>query len=73
MVTGEKEGIMRDLIKKLEKTEGKGAVYCYMCTHTVEADVVTVGRTTHVKPGQKCPRCSASIDSGYVIRFSQAA
>jgi hypothetical protein len=51
----------------------KGSVYCYMCTHTVEADVYSHGKTARVKPGQKCPRCAGPLDSGYVIRLSQAA
>jgi hypothetical protein len=64
---------MKELNRTPERSEGKASVYCYMCTHTVEADVVNLGRTTRVKPGQKCPRCSGSLDSGYVIRMSQAA
>lgn len=54
-------------------TVAKGAVYCYMCTHTVEAEVISNGRQMMVKPGQKCPRCSAPLDSGYVLRIAQAA
>jgi hypothetical protein len=64
---------MKELTKSFGKTESKGSVYCYMCTHTVEADIVTAGRIVRVKPGQKCPRCSGSLDSGSVVRLSQAA
>lgn len=64
---------MKELTKNLGRSESKGSIYCYMCTHTVEADVVTVGRMVRVKPGQKCPRCSGSLDSGAVVRMSQAA
>ena len=51
----------------------KGDVYCYLCTHTVEAEIYSAGKISRVKPGQKCPRCSAPLDSGYVLRMSQAA
>jgi uncharacterized protein (UPF0212 family) len=51
----------------------KGAVHCPICTHTVDADVVQVGRRLMVKPGQKCPRCSSSLDAAYILRFDRAA
>lgn len=51
----------------------KGFVYCPMCTHTVEADVVTGRKSAHVRPGQKCPRCNASLDAGYIMRYDRAA
>ncbi len=50
----------------------KGWVYCPICTHTVEAQVIH-DRKLKVSPGQKCPRCSASLDAGYVVRVNQAA
>jgi len=53
--------------------EASGAVYCPMCTRTVEVTVLHAGKATKVKPGQKCPRCSASIDAGYVIGYNRAA
>jgi hypothetical protein len=64
---------MNVLARNMPLTVAKGKVYCYMCTHTVEADVVTRGRHRTVKPGQKCPRCSAPLDSGYVLQTAQAA
>lgn len=48
-------------------------VYCPICTHTVDAEVVSVGRRTMVKPGQKCSRCSAPLDAGYIMRQDRAA
>jgi uncharacterized protein (UPF0212 family) len=52
----------------------KGAVHCPMCTHTVDAMMVQLGRTkVMVKPGQKCPRCSSSLDAAYILRFDRAA
>jgi hypothetical protein len=35
--------------------------------------VVSSGKTTIVKAGQKCSRCSASLDPAYIIRLAQAA
>ena len=54
-------------------THVTGKVYCPMCTHTVDADIEHRLRHSFVKPGQKCPRCSASLDAGYILRISQAA
>ena len=51
----------------------KGFVHCPICTHTVEADVVSTTRSMRVKPGQKCQRCSCSLDAGYVVRLDRAA
>lgn len=51
----------------------RGAVHCLICTHTVEADVVFAGRRQFVRPGQKCPRCSSSLDPGRVVATHQAA
>ncbi|MCC7495938.1 MAG: hypothetical protein IT160_00085 [Bryobacterales bacterium] len=48
-------------------------VYCPICTHTVQATVEVSGRTVKVKAGQKCGRCSASLDAGYVITTPRAA
>ena len=53
--------------------ETKAFVYCPICTHTVEGIVLTNGRSAKVKPGQKCSRCSASLDPGYIMRLERAA
>ena len=53
--------------------EGKAFVYCPICTHTVEGIVLSNGKTAKVKPGQKCSRCSASLDAGYIMRLERAA
>jgi len=45
----------------------KGAVYCPICTHTVEVEIVTNGRSARVRDGQKCPRCASSIGSAHVL------
>jgi hypothetical protein len=55
-----------------KKNEVMSAVYCPLCTHTVQATVV-YGQRARVVPGQKCPRCSSSLDAGYVLRIDRAA
>jgi len=46
-------------------------VYCPICTHTVEADVVAVEhglrRKMRVVVGQRCRRCDAALDAAYVL------
>lgn len=48
-------------------------VYCPMCTHTVDATVELDLKHSHVKRGQKCPRCSGSLDAGYIMYLKRAA
>ena len=55
------------------KTEYRGSVHCPICTHTVQATVVAQGRSVRVKPGEKCPRCSAPLDAAFVFRYDRAA
>jgi hypothetical protein len=42
----------------------RGLVYCLICTHTVEADIVQAGRKLLVRAGQACLRCSSLLDLG---------
>jgi len=51
----------------------EGRVYCMICTHNVEAEIVTNGRQARVRPGQKCPRCNSTLDGCYVVQFPRAA
>jgi len=51
----------------------KGSVYCLICTHTVEAELIPAGRRMLVASGQKCPRCSSSLDAAYVLTEPRAA
>jgi hypothetical protein len=53
--------------------ESKAFVYCPICTHTVEGIVVTAGKSTKVKTGQKCSRCSSALDPAYIMRLDRAA
>jgi hypothetical protein len=48
-------------------------VHCPMCTHTVPAAVTIVAKRTKVAPGQKCPRCHASLDAAAVVFIREAA
>jgi hypothetical protein len=57
----------------VQQYEAKAFVYCPICTHTVEGIVVATGKTAKVKPGQKCSRCSAALDPGYIMRMDRAA
>jgi len=59
--------------KALPAKEAKGSVYCPLCTHTVDAIITYSSRNAIVTPGQKCPRCSSSLDAGYVLRIDRAA
>lgn len=65
-----------EIVSRQAKAKVKAApmalVYCPICTHSVDARVI-VDRRVKVEPGQKCPRCSASLDAGVVIRFVRAA
>ncbi len=49
------------------------AVHCPMCTHTVEALVVTTRQKKFVQAGQKCARCNSSLDAAYVLSYDRAA
>ena len=53
--------------------ETRGWVYCPICTHTVEAQIVPAGKRRVVKPGQKCPRCASSLEAASVVRLEAAA
>ena len=52
---------------------GKAKLHCPMCTRTIEGlavPEVRLGRSRlRVMPGQKCSRCSASLDAGYVLEL----
>jgi len=50
-----------------------GRVHCLICTHTVEAEIVTNGEKSRIRLGQTCPRCASSLDAGYVVELARAA
>ncbi|TAN22784.1 MAG: hypothetical protein EPN33_07600 [Acidobacteria bacterium] len=51
----------------------KARIHCPMCTRTVEGlaiPEVRLGRSRlRVMPGQKCSRCAASLDAGFVLEL----
>lgn len=55
------------------RKETRSWVYCPICTHSVEATVVWLGKKAMVKPGEKCSRCGASLEAGTVLRDRVAA
>ena len=61
------------LAMMLEGVKSFGKAYCALCTRTVDAELVTKTSAEsrkfglRVAPGQKCPRCSASLDAAFVI------
>ncbi len=50
-----------------------GQVHCPICTHTVPAVIDIVGKRARVSPGQRCPRCAATLDAAIVVQIPQAA
>jgi len=65
---------MTKLISKPEvRTELTASVYCPICTHTVQAQVLANRRGSVVKPGQHCSRCSSKLDAAFVLATPKAA
>ncbi len=56
----------------LEKTM-PGQVHCPICTHNVPADINISSKRPLVVPGQKCPRCSSTLDAAFVLEVLEAA
>jgi hypothetical protein len=57
----------------LEGVKSFGKVYCTLCTRTVDAQVMVQSNQVYRKAslrvvsGQKCPRCSSSLDAAFVV------
>jgi hypothetical protein len=60
-------------MKALVANNIKGQVHCPICTHTVPADIDLRCRYARVAPGQRCPRCSSSLDVAVVVQIPEAA
>lgn len=60
-------------MKVPEVKTATGTVHCPMCTHSVPANVDYTARRMKVAAGQKCPRCSASLDVAVVLYLRNAA
>jgi hypothetical protein len=62
----------------LEGRKSLGKVYCTLCTRPVDAEITlhqspgSRSARVQVTSGQKCPRCSASLDAAFVIVNSLA-
>lgn len=61
------------MVKAITRQQFKGQVHCPICTHTVDADVEQIGKNVRVVPGQKCRRCSATLDVAAVLQVLEAA
>ncbi len=57
----------------IERPETRGWAYCPICTHVVETQVIGAGKRMIVKRGEKCPRCSSSLEAASVVRYQSAA
>ena len=51
----------------------KAQVHCFICSHTVPAEVEYVGRKIHLTRGQRCPRCASPLEAAKVIETQEAA
>jgi hypothetical protein len=60
-------------MKALIENHMKGQVHCPICTHTVPADLDLRGRRAQVAPGQRCPRCNATLDVAVIVVIPEAA
>ena len=60
-------------MKRVETKRFKGQAHCPICTHAVPANVEEIGKVVRVAPGQKCPRCSATLDVAPVLQVLEAA
>jgi hypothetical protein len=62
-----------DMPVVVEGVKSLGKVYCTLCTRTVDAEIIVqpnlVYRKANLKvaAGQKCPRCSSSLDAAFVV------
>jgi hypothetical protein len=55
------------------KPEVLAILYCPICTRYVDGRVTAAGKKLHAAPGQKCPRCSTTLDAAVVVQTRQAA
>jgi uncharacterized paraquat-inducible protein A len=64
-----------EIMQTMIQNHTRGQALCPICTHTVpaEIDIKAKGKIARVTPGQRCTRCSASLDVAVVIEIPQAA
>lgn len=61
------------MVKTITRERFKGFVHCPICTRAVSAEVEQLGKIVQVMPGQKCPRCSSTLDVAAVLQVLEAA
>jgi hypothetical protein len=61
------ESRMYTAVKEVIEVESAGKAHCYMCSHMVDARVVTFGNRMRTVAGQACGRCGSSLDSACVL------
>jgi hypothetical protein len=54
-------------------TVATGKIHCPSCSHAVDARVMRAAKRPWIQPGQRCPRCSSSLDAGNIVRSRMAA
>jgi hypothetical protein len=50
-----------------------GRVFCPICTHIVPAELDFKAKYARVAPGQRCPRCKATLDVAVLVQVPEAA
>jgi hypothetical protein len=60
-------------MKRFAVDHMKGQAHCPICTHTVPAEIDLTGKAPRVAEGQRCPRCSASLEVAVVVHIPEAA
>ena len=60
-------------MKPMVQNHTEGQVFCPICTHTVPAELDLKGKNARVVPGQRCPRCKATLDVAAIVRIPEAA
>ena len=60
-------------MKAFIENHTEGQVHCPICTHTVPAAIDFRGKRARVAQGQRCPRCSSSLDVAVIIQIPEAA
>lgn len=60
-------------MKRMIQNLTEGRVFCPMCTHDVPAELDLTGKRARVAPGQRCPRCRATLDVAVIVQIPEAA
>ena len=60
-------------MKAFIEKHSEGRVFCPICTHTVAANLDLKSKNVRVEPGQRCPRCGATLDVAVIVQVPEAA